>query len=101
MTKHRVVTLLAAAALGLVAPGGASGQGRPGAEEAKPAAPKRAGPDRQKGKKVLKLGDLEVEGRVDRPTVKGITPPKAVPSWRERADSFLPKVVEAVEKEPF
>jgi hypothetical protein len=50
---------------------------------------------------VLRLDDLEVEGRVDRPVVKSITPPKAIPGWRERPDSFLPKVVEAVDRDPF
>jgi hypothetical protein len=101
MTTHRLLALLAAAALGACAPAFAGAQERSGAGGPKPAAAPRGAPDRQKGRKVLRLDDLEVEGRVDRPVVKSITPPKAIPGWRERPDSFLPKVVEAVDRDPF
>jgi hypothetical protein len=101
MTPRRLCALLAVAALGAAAPGLASGQGRAGASDSKPAATRKAAPDRQKPKKVLKLEDLEVEGRADRPVVKSLAPPRAVSGGRERPESFLHRVVEAVEREPF
>ena len=101
MTPRRLCALLAVAAVGVAAPRLASGQGRAGASDSKPAATKKAGPARPKAKKVLKLDGLEVEGRADRPVVKSLAPPRAVSGGRERPESFLPKVVEAVEREPF
>ena len=82
--------LLAAAALAVLlpVPGAAAGtapQGTGGAS-----------------KKVLVQDELSVEGKVERPAVKPITPPPgAVPSGRPRRESFLPKIVAAVDKEPF
>jgi hypothetical protein len=83
---------LAALLLAAVAPAPGWGQAKARPPDAKKAA--------EKEKKVLRLEELEVEGKVRRPAVRALTPPGAI-GGRERRESFLPKVLEAAEKEPF
>jgi hypothetical protein len=73
----------------------------PGAAGAEP--PERpANPPRTEGGKVLRPGEVEVRGKVRKPTAPSITPPSiAIRPQSERGESFLPKIVEAVDREPF
>jgi hypothetical protein len=53
-------------------------------------------------RKVLRPGEVEIRGKVRKPKPPPITPPNV--SMRqdpERRRSFLPKIVEAVDEEPF
>ncbi len=85
---------LAALLLATVAPAPGWGQAKARPQDAKkPAAT-------EKEKKVLRLEELEVEGKVRRPAVRALTPPAAI-GGRDPRESFLPKVLEAAEKEPF
>ncbi len=53
-------------------------------------------------KKVLRLEDMKVEGRIQKPQAMFLMP-RANLNYGdlERAEPFLPKVVKAAEKEPF
>jgi hypothetical protein len=76
----------------------ALGPGLAGAEPpARPVSP----PDAD-GRKVLRPGEVEIRGKVRKPTAPSITPPTiAIRPQPERGESFLPKIVEALDKEPF
>lgn len=83
----RLVALLAAV-LTMAAPGGAGAQ-----------APKQK---KAASKKVLRLEEMKVEGRIQKPQAMFLMP-RANLNYGDldRAESFLPKVAEATEKEPF
>jgi hypothetical protein len=68
------------------------------AEPAAPAkAPKRAGP-----RKILKLEELKVEGKIQKPQAMFLMPRANLNVGQlEHAESFLPKIGQAAEKEPF
>ncbi|HVP68120.1 MAG TPA: hypothetical protein VMT17_12740 [Anaeromyxobacteraceae bacterium] len=54
------------------------------------------------GKKVLRPGELKVQGEVQKPKATPITPPAlALPREFEHFESFAPKVLKALDKEPF
>ncbi len=92
MNAPRSVAALAAVLLGLGAPVTSIGAPPSKAEEQK-----RTGTS-----KVLLQDELEVEGKVQKPSVKPITPPPdALQADKEKPGSFLPKIVKAVEKAPF
>lgn len=55
-----------------------------------------------KGKgKVVEAPELEVEGKIARPRSKVAPPQGSLQGELERDESFLPKVLEALGKEPF
>jgi len=62
--------------------------------------PKRA--DKQEPKRLLRLEELKVEGRIQKPQAMFLMP-RANLNVRdlERSEPFLPKVVEALDREPF
>jgi len=73
----------------------------PGVPVAEPPARPANAPDAD-GKKVLRPGEVEIRGKVGKPTAPSITPPTvAIRPPLERGESLLPKIVEAVDKEPF
>lgn len=53
-------------------------------------------------KKVLRLEDITVEGRIQKPQAFYILPRQNL-NWQglERNDSFLPKISKALEEDPF
>jgi hypothetical protein len=73
----------------------------PGVTRAEP--PSRpVNPPETDGRKVLRPGEVEIMGKVRKPTAPSITPPSvAIRQQPERRESFLEKIVEAVDKEPF
>lgn len=75
--------------------------GAPGIARAE--APARAGQAKKPAAgKVLQSQELEVEGRIQKPTVKPLTPPpNAIPGKREQPESLLPRILEALDKDPF
>ena len=90
MSARRVTILLGA--LALLAPGVARAD--------PPARP--APPPETDARKVLRPGEVEIQGKVRKPTAPSITPPSmAIRPPPERRESFLKKIVEAVDKEPF
>jgi hypothetical protein len=89
MNALRVTVLLGA--LALLAPGAARAE-----PQARPVPP--PGSD---AKKVLRPGEVEIRGKVRRPTPPPITPPSVSTQDPERRKSFLPRIVEAVDREPF
>ena len=70
----------------------------PGATRAEPPAPKAAS---QEEKRLLRPGEVEVRGKVRRPSAPPITPPNLDTRPPESRRSFLPRIVEAVDREPF
>jgi hypothetical protein len=70
----------------------------PGASRADPPGPK-AGP--QEEKRVLRPGEVEVRGTARRPSAPPITPPNLDTRPPETRRSFLPRIVEALDREPF
>ena len=53
-------------------------------------------------RKVLRPGEVEIRGKVRKPTPPSITPPSVlIRQESERRKSFLPRIVEAVDEEPF
>jgi len=70
----------------------------PGGSRADPPAP-RAAP--QEEKKVLRPGEVEVRGKVRRPSAPPITPPNLDTRPPETRKSFVPRIVEALDREPF
>ncbi len=62
--------------------------------------PKKA--EKQEPKKLLRLEELKVEGRIQKPQAMFLMP-RANLNVRdlERSEPFLPKVVEALDREPF
>jgi hypothetical protein len=74
---------------------------RPGVTRAEPPA-RPASPPETDVRKVLRPGEVEIRGKVRKPTAPSITPPSiAIRQQPERRESFLTKIVEAVDKEPF
>jgi hypothetical protein len=57
---------------------------------------------KQTSKKILRLEDMKVEGRIQKPQAMFLMP-RANLNYGdlERAESFLPKVTRAAEREPF
>jgi flagellum-specific peptidoglycan hydrolase FlgJ len=95
-------TAVAALALVLLAPGPATAQSKPRAEEARKAPAKKGEDPKGEPGKVLRLEEVEVQGKVQRPAVLSITPPAAAMAGESGHDeSFIPKIVEAADKEPF
>jgi hypothetical protein len=73
----------------------------PGVAVAEPPARPTNTPDADV-KKVLRPGEVEIRGKVRKPAPPSITPPTiSIRPPPERGESFLPKIVEAVDKEPF
>ena len=70
----------------------------PGATRAEPPAPKAAS---QEEKKLLRPGEVEVRGKVRRPSAPPVTPPNLDTRPPESRRSFLPRIVEALDREPF
>jgi hypothetical protein len=56
----------------------------------------------QAKKKVLRLGDITVEGRIQKPQAFYILPRQNL-NWQglERSETFLPKISKALEQDPF
>ena len=70
----------------------------PGASRAAPPATKAGS---QEEKRVLRPGEVEVRGQVRRPSAPPITPPNLDTRPPESRRSFLPRIVEALDREPF
>lgn len=80
---------------------GAVGWVAPGPARAEPP-PRPASAQDADSRKVLRPGEVEITGKVRKPTAPSLTPPSVALDPRpERRDSFLRKIVEAVDKEPF
>jgi hypothetical protein len=98
---------VAAAVLALGAATGAWAQAKPKPETGKKPDARKTGDgkaDERKTeeKKILQFQEMEVQGKIQKPSVLSITPPpSAILGEAERDDSFIPKIVKAVEKDPF
>lgn len=90
MTARRALVPLVAAVLTILASSPARAQS---AADAKKKQPPR---------KILRLEEMKVEGRIQKPQAMFLMP-RANLNYGdlERTESFLPKVTKAVEKEPF
>jgi hypothetical protein len=88
MTKFRVLVALSAAVLTIFA---TSAQAQSAADK------KKAAP-----RKILRLEEMKVEGRIQKPQAMFLMP-RATLNYGDldRSESFLPKVTRAVEKDPF
>lgn len=102
MNGRRLLVALSAAVLTIGLASSAAAQTRPlprkGQEApAKPAADKKPAP-----KRVLRLEEMRVEGRVQKPQALFLMPRANVSSGeQDRTESFLPKAKDALQKEPF
>ncbi len=65
--------------------------------------PRQAGGKKPAPRKVVRLEEMRVEGRVQKPQAMFLMPRANVNPGAEpdRSESFLPKAMEAVEKDPF
>ena len=64
--------------------------------------PRPASSPETDARKVLRPGEVEIRGKVRKPTPPSITPPSvSIRQEAERRKSFLPKIVEAHDEEPF
>ena len=92
MTAIRVLVGLVALVLTLSLPAQARGQAKDPKKGSRKAEPT----------KVLRVEELKVEGRIQKPQAMFLMP-RANLGTRdlERSEPFLPKVVEALEKDPF
>jgi hypothetical protein len=87
MTSRRLLVALAAAMLTIGAPGAARAQ-----------APQQRKPS---PRKVLRLQEMKVEGRIQKPQAMFLMPRADLShTEQERVESFLPKVAKAAEREP-
>jgi hypothetical protein len=98
MTFPPVLVAALAAVLTIWVPSAALGQSAPQPANAQQRAQKKSAPAR----KVLRLEELKVEGRIQKPQAMFLMP-RANLNYGdlERSEPLLPKVVQAVEKEPF
>jgi hypothetical protein len=88
MTKFRVLVALSAAVLTIFA---SPVQAQSAADK------KKATP-----KKILRLEEMKVEGRIQKPQAMFLMPRATLnPGDLDRSEPLLPKVTRAVEKEPF
>lgn len=61
-----------------------------------------AGKDGAKAKKVIRLDEISVEGRIQKPQAFYILPRSSLNySALDQLESFLPKIKKAVQKDPF
>jgi hypothetical protein len=112
MNGRRLLVALSAAVLTIsqASPALAQAKAAPGKRGAALAQPKKAGEkpagDKEKkpaGRRVLRLEEMRVEGRVQKPQALFLMPRAGVTTGSEpdRTESFLPKAKDAVEKDPF
>ncbi len=114
MTRGRSLVALSAAVLtiGIAAPAGA--QTKPLPTKEPPAAAAGAEPKprpstgsaradgKAAGRKVVRLEELRVEGRIQKPQALILMPRASVaPAEPDRTESFLSKVKDATQKDPF
>jgi hypothetical protein len=105
MNGRRLLVALSAAVLtiSLTSPAYAQSKAPPrkkGQEAPAQAAP--AGVKKPAARKVLRLEEMRVEGRIQKPQALFLMPRANVTSGeQERTESFLPKTKDAVEKDPF
>lgn len=92
MTSIRTLVGFLALVLTVSVPTAAKGQSRE----------TRKAPKKAEQAKVIRVEEMKVEGRIQKPQAMFLMP-RANLSVRdlERSEPFLPKVVEALEKEPF
>ncbi len=64
--------------------------------------PKQAGDKKPVARKVVRLEEMRVEGRVQKPQAMFLMPRAGVnPGDEDRVESFLPKAEDAVNRDPF
>ncbi len=71
--------------------------------QSEPKQPKQSAGKKPAPRKVVRLEEMRVEGRVQKPQAMFLMPRANVNPGAEpdRSESFLPKAMEAVEKDPF
>jgi hypothetical protein len=112
MTRGRSLVALSVAVLtiGVAAPAGAQTAKLPRKTQAPAAAPATARPPtgaaraekKASGRKVVRLEEMRVEGRIQKPQAMMLMPRASVASGdTDRNESFLSKVKDATQKDPF
>ncbi len=106
MNGRRLLVALSAAVLtiGLPSPAHAQNKAAPAKKgQVSQSEPKQPGGKKPAPRKVVRLEEMRVEGRVQKPQAMFLMPRANVNPGAEpdRSESFLPKAVEAVEKDPF
>ena len=105
MNGRRLLVALSAAVLtiSLTSPAHAQSKAAPRKKgQEAPAQAAAAGEKKPAARKVLRLEEMKVEGRIQKPQAMFLMP-RANLSYGDldRTEPFLPKVTRAVEKEPF
>jgi hypothetical protein len=73
----------------------------PATASAQPKAKPRPAAPAQASQKPLRPEELKGEGNLDRPKASALTPPSVtLPVERERRESMLPKILQAVDRDP-
>jgi hypothetical protein len=104
MNGRRLLVALFAAVLTIGSSSPAWGQAKtlPKKGQEKQAPAKPAGGKKAEPRKVLRLEEMRVEGRVQKPQALFLMPRASVNSGeQDRTESFLPKAKDALDKDPF
>ncbi len=106
MNGRRLLVALFAAVLTIGLPSPTHAQSKPAAAkkgQVTQAQPKQAEGKKPAPRKVVRLEEMRVEGRVQKPQAMFLMPRANVNPGAEpdRTESFLPKAVEALQKDPF
>jgi hypothetical protein len=106
MNGRRLLVALSAAVLTISLASVAHAQSKAATQkkgQEAPAQAQKAGEKKPAARKVLRLEEMRVEGRIQKPQALFLMPRANVASGQkeERTESFLPKAKDAVEKDPF
>ena len=103
MNGRRLLVALFAAVLTIGSSSPAwAGEKLPKKVQEKQAPAKPAGGKKAEPRKVLRLEEMRVEGRVQKPQALFLMPRASVNSGeQDRTESFLPKAKQALDKDPF
>jgi hypothetical protein len=104
MSGRRLLVALFAGVLtiGVASPAHAQSKAAPSKGREAQVQPKQPGGKKAAPRKVVRLEEMRVEGRVQKPQAMFLMPRASVSSGeQDRSESFLPKAKDAVERDPF
>ncbi len=103
MRSVRLLVALSAAVLTIGVASPAAAQSKPPPAQSAKDSQAKSGGDRKSGqRKVVRLEEMRVEGRVQKPQALFLMPRAGVDSGEQsRSESFLQKAKDALAKEPF
>jgi hypothetical protein len=103
MMRRRLLVALSAAVLTIGVASPAAAQNKPLPQKSAKESQAKSGSEKKPApRKVVRLEEMRVEGRVQKPQALFLMPRASVSSGEQpRTESFLPKTQDAVSKDPF